>query len=91
MRKRGVPLDRRYLAREPAIVGDLLVEEIRDAELGRTIRQARLSGLLPKDVQVVPPLRCAELFWMGPDGFVLGGLERDGTADYAQSWWCRPG
>jgi hypothetical protein len=37
----------------------------------------------------LPPLHEAALSWMGPNGFVISGVEIiDGVA-FAQSWWCR--
>jgi len=96
MRRRGVPIAKEKLAREPAAVGELLVVEHRDAALGRTIRVAQLKNPTePVDGDLLPALYDVQLLWVAPQGLTLGGFERIAvgkvTTDYAQSWWCRGG
>jgi hypothetical protein len=95
VRKRGVPIDRARLAREPALTGELLVEEHHDQALGRNARTAKLRDpTRPRDGDLLPVLYDAQLLWMAPQGFMLSGFERvqvgGAATDYAQSWWCRP-
>jgi hypothetical protein len=94
MRRRGVPIAKEKLAREPAAVGELLVVEQRDATLGRTIRVAQLTNpTQPVDGDFLPALYDVQLLWAAPQGMTLGGFERvevgSVTTDYAQTWWCR--
>jgi hypothetical protein len=97
MRCRGVASRSRRLNAEPGVVGELLVFELRDAELRRTLRVACLRAGSAADLtDLLPPLMDASLLWMSTAGFALGGFERlvqgrGGPAvDYAQTWWCRP-
>ena len=89
MRRKGVPLERNSLAREPVHAGDLRVEERQDESLHRVVRFARLAVSMPMDRESLPPLQDVQLLWMGPGGMVLTGFERLSGADYAQGWWCR--
>lgn len=94
MRRRGVPIAKERLAREAAVSGELLVVEHRDAALSRTIRVAQLKDPAePIGGDLLPALYDAQLLWVAPQGFTLGGFERievgTVTTDYAQSWWCR--
>ena len=90
MRVRGVPRPRAEVSGDAGVRGELHVEEARDEVLGRTVRIARLAGAMPMDKSPLPHLSDATILWMGPQGFVLSGFETIGTAQYAQSWWCRP-
>lgn len=90
MRHLGQPVERGLLQRQPAVVGDLSVDEARDEILQRTIRRARLAACVPTDGEPAPPLYDVQLLWMGPRGFVVAGMERIAGADYAQGWWCCP-
>jgi len=94
MRRKGVPIAKEKLAREPAAVGELLVVEHRDAALGRTIRVAELKNPSdPVDGDLLAALYDVQLLWMAPQGLTIGGFERIevGTVmtDFAQTWWCR--
>ena len=94
MRRKGVPIEKRSLARELAVCGELLVGEHTDAVLGRTVRVAQLKNpTQPVEGDLLPALYDVQLLWVAPQGMTLGGFERIAagkvTADYAQSWWCR--
>ena len=94
MRCKGVPIEKQKLARERAIVGELLVGEHTDAVFGRTIRVAQLKNpTQPIEGDLLPALHDVQLLWVAPQGLTLGGFERIAvgsvTTDYAQSWWCR--
>jgi len=94
MRRRGVPIAKEKLAREPAAVGELLVVEHRDAARGWTIRVAQLKDPSePIAGDLLPALHDVQLLWVAPQGMTLGGFERITVGkvitDYAQSWWCR--
>jgi hypothetical protein len=90
MRTLGVPRPRRDVQQDAGVKGELLVEEARDETLGRTLCVARVAPSQPRDAALLPALADVRLLWMGPQGFVLTGFESVGSAQYAQSWWCRP-
>lgn len=78
------------MQRAPGVFGDLLVVQEKSAALNRYSNIARFQITTVSEPQPIPPLHDAVLSWMGPNGFVLSGIEFvDGIA-YAQSWWCRP-
>ena len=90
MRERGRALEHFDVQRAPGIFGDLLVVQEKSAALNRYSNIARFQITAVSEPQPIPPLHDAVLSWMGPNGFVLSGVEFvDGIA-YAQSWWCRP-
>ena len=94
MRRRGVPIAKQKLTREPEVTGELLVVECADAALGRTVRVAQLTNpTQPMGGSLLPALQDVQLLWVAPQGMTLGGFERisvgNVTTDYAQSWWCR--
>ncbi|SAL05469.1 hypothetical protein AWB81_07174 [Caballeronia arationis] len=90
MRERGGALDHVDVQKAPGIYGDLLVVQEKSSALNRYSNIARFQITAVSEPQPIPPLHDAVLSWMGPNGFVLTGIEfADGIA-YAQSWWCRP-
>jgi hypothetical protein len=73
-------------------VGDVRIEEIRDDELRRYVRTARL---FPDDGSVVfgtnvPELHDVRVIGMSQQAFTLAGLERIEGAEFAQSWLVSP-
>jgi len=87
LRHRGRPLPGRDVVNHPALLGDLRVEEIRDGELHRYIRTARLF----RDMEILhhderPTLYDVHIVAMSPQAFTLAGFERVDGAEYAQSW-----
>ena len=83
-------MPRAELANRSPWIGDLRIEEIRDEQLMRYVRTARVLVL---DRQVAPNV-LGELFEpqiiaMSPQAFTLSGYERVGDQCYAQSWLVR--
>src|SRR5512140_2917893 len=87
LRYRGRIVPWRDVMNQALRVGDLRVEECLDDELRRYVRTARLvavdRGVNPERA---PALLDARLVAMSPQAFTLTGFERDGGAEYAQSW-----
>jgi len=91
MRSRGRPLPRHELANWPPWIGDLRIEEIRDEELMRYVRVARVLVLdRPRALEALGVLYERQIIAMSPQAFSLGGFERVGDQCYAQSWLVRP-
>ena len=87
LRLRGRVLGRIEVANQQPVIGDLRVEEVLDALLGRYIRTARLrSDTHALGDSLVPDLLDAHLVSMSPTAFSLTGFERVATSEYAQSW-----
>lgn len=59
------------------------------ADLGRSVRVARIAADLPLDESPLPQLLDAALVGMAVTGFVLSGIEYIDGCAFAQSWWCR--
>lgn len=70
--------------------GDLLVQQERTETFGRYSNVARFATAGAADQQPLPQLHDAAMSWMGPNGFVLSGIELIDGVTYGQSWWCRP-
>ena len=88
LRLRGRPLPRRDWQRQPAVVGDLRVEQLYDDELLRHLRLARLVDIgRSAGPDALPALYDPVLVAMSPQAFTLMGFERVEGAEYAQSWW----
>ena len=90
MRSRGRPLPRADLAYCPPWIGDLRIEEIRDEQLMRYVRMARVLVLdRPRAADVLAELFEPQIIAMSPQAFTLSGYERVGDQCYAQSWLVR--
>ena len=92
LRYRGRVVPWRDVVNRAPKVGDVRIEEIRDDELRRYVRTARL---FPDDGRVVPATAIPELFdvrmiGMSQQAFTLAGLERIDGAEFAQSWLVSP-
>jgi hypothetical protein len=70
--------------------GDLLIVQQRSEVLNRTANVASVHMTGAADTAPLAPLHEAALAWMGPDGFLISGVELVDGVCYAQSWWCRP-
>lgn len=90
MRRRGRLLPRVELANLAPLVGDLRIEEIRDATLMRYVRTARvMSYEKPRAPEVLAELAEPQIVAMSPQAFTLSGVERVGDQSYGQSWLVR--
>ena len=92
LRYRGRVVPWRDVVNRVPKVGDVRIEEIRDDELRRYVRTARL---FPDDGRVVATTPVPELFdvriiGMSQQAFTLAGLERIDGAEFAQSWLVCP-
>ena len=91
MRSRGRPLPRAELANATPWIGDVRIEEIRDEQLMRYVRTARVLLLdRPRAANVLGELLEPQIVAMSPQAFTLSGFERVGEQCYAQSWLVRP-
>jgi hypothetical protein len=89
MRERGKKRPQRDIEAGPVTRGDLQIAFAKSELYGRQTKVASFHLAGAADSQPLPPLHDAELSWMGPNGFVLSGIEFIGEVAYAQSWYCR--
>ena len=92
LRYRGRIVPWRDVLNRPPRTGDIRIEELRDDELHRYVRTARL---FPDEATVVFGTALPELYdvcviGMSQQAFTLAGLERIDGVDYAQSWLVSP-
>lgn len=89
---RGRILPWREIANMPPQVGELRVEESRDAELRRYVRTATFAPPDSMGVarQLLPALLDVHMIGMSPLAFTLAGFERIDGVEYAQSWLVQP-
>ena len=90
MRNCGKALSQIAIHSAVPVRGDLIVVQEKSEAFGRYSNVARFHMAGSSDPQPMPPLHDAVLSWMGPNGFVLTGIEDIDGVTYAQSWWCRP-
>ncbi|MFL9933627.1 hypothetical protein P0D88_31525 [Paraburkholderia sp. RL18-103-BIB-C] len=90
MRERGKPRPKRDVEAAEPVTGDLTIAQVQSEQYGRMTKVASFHLTGTADKQSLPPLHDAEISWMGPNGFVLTGIEFIGDVAYGQSWWCRP-
>ena len=92
LRFKGRVIPWRDVVNRPPKVGDIRIEEIRDDELRRYVRTARL---FPDDGSVVlntavPALQDVRIIGMSQQALTLAGLERVDGAEFAHSWLVYP-
>jgi hypothetical protein len=86
MRERAKVLDHSDVQKAPGVRGDMVIAQEKSSALNRYSNIARFQTSGVNDPQPLPPLHDAVLSWMGPNGFVISGVEFiDGVA-FAQSW-----
>ena len=88
LRYRGRVIPWRDVVNRSPQIGDIRIEELRDEDLRRYVRTAKL---FPDDGTVVfgatlPELHDVRVIGMSQQAFTLAGLERIDGIDYAQSW-----
>ncbi|EEA01038.1 conserved hypothetical protein [Burkholderia sp. H160] len=89
MRERGKEWHKRDIDAAEPVTDDLAIKHELSAQYKRTSKVASFEQSGAADAQPLPPVHDVELSWMGPNGFVLTGIEFIGDVAYAQSWWCR--
>jgi hypothetical protein len=89
-RDRGRARSDREMQTAQSVAGDLIIVQQQSQLLGRFSSVASFHKTGPRDIDPLPPLHDVVLSWMGPNGFVLSGIEEIDGVTYAQSWWCRP-
>ncbi|MCX5507683.1 hypothetical protein [Pseudomonas sp. BJa3] len=89
MRCRGIELTKAERRAYRAVKGDVFVQCVQDAKMGRATNLAEVRPDLPMQPVPLPPLHDAKLSGMATLGFVLSGFEVIDGCAYAQSWWCR--
>jgi hypothetical protein len=90
MRFHGRALPHAELANRPPWIGELRIEEIRDEQLMRYIRTARVLVLdRPRATEVLGELFEPQIIAMSLQAFTMSGWERVGDQCYTQSWLVR--
>jgi hypothetical protein len=89
MRRHGKALDQHQIRSAEAIWGDIIVAHENVTILGRYSDVATIGGGRRGEA-ALPALYDCRLAHMGTNGFVLSGLELEGSIGFAQAWWCRP-
>jgi hypothetical protein len=85
MRSHGRPLSRAELANRSPWIGDLRIEELRDQQLMRYVRMARILVLdRPRATEVLGELYEPQIVAMSPQAFTLSGYERVRDHCYAE-------
>lgn len=91
MRRQGVAVPKYALKDQVAWYGELVVLDVRDDGVNRTIKTARLADLSVAQKRT-DVLFDPHLIWMNEGRFTLQGFERviEGgqIVEYAQSWLC---
>lgn len=92
MRRKGRPVPKWQLHREPRIEGHLTLRDENDKALHRTVRVARVITTERVTRDALPALFDATLIWMSNDQMAITGFEREAIGDlitdYAQTWLC---
>lgn len=89
MRTRGIARPLREVEQDVPAMGDLNVSQQNSETFNRYSNVAAFHKTGANEADPLPPLHDVVLSWMGPNGFVLTGIEVIGNVTYAQSWWCR--
>lgn len=89
MLERGKKQHKRNIEAAASVTGGLTINHQQSVRYKRTSKVASFQQSGAADAQPLPPLHDVDMSWMGPNGFVLTGIEFTGDVVYAQSWWCR--
>lgn len=90
MRYHGKAYEQNAIRSAPSITGDIILSSERPELLGRGSDVATVKAEGGSHEKAIPSLYDCRLSSMGTNGFVLSGVEFEGSIGYAQSWWCRP-
>lgn len=92
LRRRGIRIGNYRNVNVERGIGELLIEEMTDPELKRSVRTARVLNAKKRPPDQLVPLRDVMVLWMKEDRMVLNGIERvadmSGPCEYAQTWLC---
>ncbi len=89
MRHLGKARPKREIETAEPARGDLIVGEEKSDTFSRYSNIARFQLSGASDQQPLPPLHNAALSWLGPNGFVLTGIDLVDGVTYTQPWWRR--
>ncbi|WP_429501147.1 hypothetical protein ACQUFY_28115 (plasmid) [Robbsia andropogonis] len=89
MRYHGKALDQHQIRSAPAVLADIIVAHENVASLNRYSDVARIAAGDASKAAALPPLYDCRLSHMGSNGFVLSGVQIEGSIAFAQAWWCR--
>lgn len=90
MRCRGKALNQQQIRAAVPVWADIIVSHSNVTALGR---YSDVANVRPGDgsrEELLPPLYDVRLAHMSTNGFVLAGLQIEGSIAFAQNWWCRP-
>jgi len=90
MRFHGKALDQHQIRSAEPVWGDLIVSHQNVTTLGRYSDVATVVGGDGRKDALLPPLYDCRLSHVGTNGFVLVGLQLEGSIAFGQNWWCRP-
>src|SRR5258708_7130232 len=91
MRFYGKALDQHQIRTAESVWADIIVSHQNVNALGR---YSDVASVRPGDGsrdELLPSLYDCRLAHMGTNGFVLSGLQLEGSIAFVQAWWCRPG
>jgi hypothetical protein len=91
MRLHGKALEQHQIRSAQAVWGDIIVSHQNVTALGRYSDVATVAAGDGRKDALLPALYDCRLSHMGTNGFVLAGLQLEGSIAFAQNWWCRPG
>lgn len=90
MRVHGKALDQHQIRSAEAVQVNVIVSHENVTALGRYSDVASAHGGPGGKDELLPALYDCRLSHMGTNGFVLAGLQLEGSIGFAQNWWCRP-
>ena len=88
MRRHGKALEQYQIRSADAVIGDVVVAHVKVEALGRYSDVASMNRSMT-ELEGLPSLYDVRLAHMGVQGFVLSGIQLEGTIGFAQAWWCR--
>jgi hypothetical protein len=90
MRFHGKALDQHQIRSAEAVRANIIISHQSVTALGRYSDVASAHGGQGNKDALLPELYDCRLSHMGTNGFVLSGLQLEGSIGFAQNWWCQP-
>jgi hypothetical protein len=90
MRFHGKALDQHQIRSAEAVRANIIISHQNVTVLGRYSDVASAHGGQGSKDALLPELYDCRLSHMGTNGFVLSGLQLEGSIGFAQNWWCQP-